>query len=100
MSLSLSDLEAERLQLGIDVLLVHPAQLRVPPAPDAVGHGQLAPAGVGLAERVERARGPLVDRPLGVLTAGPAEQWVLGVPHGVADPARPERGAERPLVAH
>src|SRR5438034_9171072 len=74
------------------------ARRRCPPCTS--GAALLAPAGVGLAERVERARVPLVDRPLDVLTAGAAEPCVLGIPHGVGDPARPERGVELLLVDH
>src|SRR5436309_5905834 len=74
------------------------ARRRCPPCTS--GAALLAPAGVGLADRVERTRVPLVDRPLDVLTAGAAEPCVLGIPHGVGNPARPERRVELLLVDH
>src|SRR5882724_5220622 len=94
------DLEAETADLGVDVVLVHPAELGVAPATDAVRDGEIAEARLGLAERVERARIPLVHRVLHLVLACAAQPRVLRAPDDVGDPTRPERGVKLLLVDH
>src|SRR5262249_49428438 len=80
-------LEAEAPDLRVDVVLVHPSELGVAPAADPVGDGQIAEARLRLAERVERARIPLIDSLLHVLLAGCAQPRILPAPHHLAHPA-------------
>src|SRR5262249_23251895 len=69
--------EAEAPDLHVDVVLVHPSELGVAPSADPVGDGQVAEARLRFAERVERARIPLVDRVLYLVLARAAEPRVL-----------------------